>query len=124
VSRKKFRLALGNLSELTFESIGDARVERTSWLAQQRAISSILHQCVLEEVSRVRRHTLAEQQPCLNETVKRRLEFHFRLARHRSQQRMRKLSTKHRSNLCHLLGRTKPIKPRHQRSVQACRDRH
>ena len=36
---------------------------------------------------------------------------------------MRKLSPNRRSDLRHLLGRTEPIEPRHQRCVQACRDR-
>ena len=62
----------------------------------------------------MRRHALPEQQTGRNETVERRLEFRLRLARHRSQQSMRKLPPNRRSDLCHLLGRAEPIKPRHQ----------
>ena len=47
----------------------------------------------------------------------------FRLACHRSQQRVRELSPNRRSDLRHVLGRTEPVKPRHQRGVQACWDR-
>ena len=50
-------------------------------------------------------------------------KFRFRLAHHRSQQRMRELAPDRRSDLRHLLGRTEPVKPRHQRGVQACGDR-
>ena len=104
VTRQQFGLVLGNLGELALESFGDASVKRASRLAQQRAVGRVLHQRVLEQISRVRRHALPEQQTCRNETVERRLEFRFRLARHRSQQSMRKLSPNRRSDLRHLLG--------------------
>jgi hypothetical protein len=44
-------------------------MERASWLAQQGAIGCVLHQRVLEQVARLRRHTLAKQQTCRDETV-------------------------------------------------------
>jgi len=59
---------------------------------------------------------------CLNETIKSRLKFRFGLACHRSQQGMRKLPSNHRSYLRNLLGGAEPVKPRHQRGVQACGD--
>ena len=62
VSCKKFGLAFSNLGELAFESFGDARMQCASRIAKQRAIGSVLHQCVLEQISRVRRHSLPEQQ--------------------------------------------------------------
>ena len=68
----QFRLVLGNVGELAFESFGDAGVKRASRLAQQRAIGRVLHQRVLEQIRRVWRHTLPEQQTCLNEPVERR----------------------------------------------------
>ena len=37
-----------------------------------------------------------------------------------SQQGMRELAPNRRSNLRHVFGRTKPVEPRHQRSMQAC----
>ena len=64
VTRQQFGLVLGNLGELAFESFGDAGVKRASRLAQQRAIGRVLHKRVLEQISRVRRHTLPEQQTC------------------------------------------------------------
>ena len=72
VTRQQFRLVLGNLSELAFKCFGDAGVQRASRLAQQRAVGRVLHQGVLEQVGRMRRHALPEQQTCRNETVERR----------------------------------------------------
>jgi hypothetical protein len=71
VSRKKFRLALSNLGELTFESIGDTGVKRPSRLAQQSAVGRVLHEGVLEQVSRMRRHALPKKQTSRHETVER-----------------------------------------------------
>ena len=79
--------------------------------------------CVLEQIRRVRGNTLLEEQTGLNEPVERKPEFWLRSAGYRSYQSMRKLSPNHRSDLCHLLGRTEAIKPRHQRGVEACRYR-
>ena len=62
VTRQQLRLALGNLGELAFKNFGDASVKRASRLAQQRAVGRVLHQRVLEQISRVRRHALPEQQ--------------------------------------------------------------
>ena len=41
---------------------GDTGVQRAPRLAQQRAIGGVLHECMLEQISRVRRHALPEQQ--------------------------------------------------------------
>ena len=65
VTRQQLRLALGNLGELAFEGFGDAGVKRASRLAQQRAIGRVLHQGVLEQIGRMRRHALPEQQTSL-----------------------------------------------------------
>ena len=62
VTRQQFRLALGDLGELAFEGFGDAGVKRASRLAQQRAIGRVLHQRVLEQIGRMRRRALPEQQ--------------------------------------------------------------
>ena len=123
VTRQDLGLALGGLGELAFYGFGDPGVKHASRLAQQRAIGRVLHQRMLEQVGRVRRHALAEQQARLNETVERRAQLRLGLPRHRRQQRMRELSPDRRPDLRHLLGRAEPVEPRHQRGVQACRDR-
>ena len=71
MTRQKLRLVLGNLRELVFKNFGDASMKRPAWLAQQRAVSSVLHQRVLEQVGRMRRHALPEQQASRNQSVKR-----------------------------------------------------
>ena len=62
VTRQQLGLVLGNLRELAFKSFGDASMKRASRLAQQRAVSRVLHQGVLEQVGRMRRYALPEQQ--------------------------------------------------------------
>ena len=54
-------------------------MKRASRLAQQRAVGCVLYQCVLEQISRVWRYTLPEQQTSCNEAVKRRSQFRLRL---------------------------------------------
>jgi hypothetical protein len=65
------------------------------------------------ELTSARLHAI--YQDLYKEPVERRAEFWLPLAGHRSYQSMRKLSPDHRSDLCHLLGRSEPVKPRHQR---------
>ena len=65
VMRQELRLALGDLGELAFEGFGDTGVKRASRLAQQRAIGRVLHQRMLEQIARMRRHALPEQQASL-----------------------------------------------------------
>jgi hypothetical protein len=86
-------------------------------------ISGVLHQGVLEQVSRVRRHALAEQQPRCDQPVERVAQFRFRFAHDRCQQGMRKLPPDRGTNLRHALCRTEPVEPRHQRGVEAGRNR-
>ena len=50
------------------------------------------------------------------------MQLSLRLARHRGQQSMRELSPDRRPDLRHLFGGAEPVKPRHQRGVQACRN--
>ena len=66
---QQLRLVLGDLRELTFEGLGDSSMKRASRLAQQRAVSGVLYQCVLEQVSCMWRHALPVQQTSLNETI-------------------------------------------------------
>ncbi len=44
VTRQQLRLALGDVSELAFKGFGDTGVKRAPRLAQQGAISRLLHQ--------------------------------------------------------------------------------
>src|SRR5262245_4423731 len=55
VTRQQLGLILGELCELTFQGFGDSGMKRTSRLAQQRAVSNVPYQCMLEKVGRVRR---------------------------------------------------------------------
>ena len=69
MTRQQFGLVLGNLGELSFQSFGNASVKCPSGFAQQRAVGRILNQCVLEQIARMRRYALAEEQTSGNKTV-------------------------------------------------------
>ena len=69
MARKQLRLVCENLGELTLEGFGDTSVQRTSSLAQQRAVGRVLHQRVLEQITCMRRYSLPEQQTSRNQTV-------------------------------------------------------
>ena len=69
VPRQQFRLVLVKLGELTLQGLGDSGMKRTSRLAQQRAISRVLHQRMLEQIACMRRHALPEQQTSRNEAI-------------------------------------------------------
>src|ERR1700730_18362708 len=103
VPGQQFRLVRGNLRKLALQHVGDTSVQRPTRLAQQRAIGSVLHKGVLEQVARMWRHALPEQQTRLNETVERQIELRLWLAHHRGQQSIRKLPPDHRPDLRHLL---------------------
>src|SRR3954469_15285289 len=117
--RQEFRLTRNPLGEAPLHDFSDARMQLLPITAQKRAVGGILNQSVLEEVSRMWRRALSEQQAGCNETVQRRCQFHLPLAYQRSQQRIRKLTPNRGPDLRDLLGRAKPVKPRHKRRVQA-----
>ena len=99
-------------------------MELASRLAQQQTISRVLYQGMLEQITRVRRHTLPEQQTCPNDTVEFRFELCLRLAGDSRQQGMREFASNRRPDLSQLLGGTEPVEPRHKRCMQARRDCH
>jgi hypothetical protein len=73
LSPTKKRLVMGQQRRLTFcdfrksilKGFCNACVKRASRLAKQCAVGCVLYERVLEQVARVRRHTLLEQQACL-----------------------------------------------------------
>jgi hypothetical protein len=71
----------------------------------------------------MRWRALPEQQTGGDQAVERRVEFYLPLVHHCSQQGMRKFTPNCRPYLRHLLGWTEPVEPRHQRRVQASRNR-
>src|SRR5262245_8122940 len=95
--RQQLRMAFGNLRKLALQGFRDAGVKRASLL--QRAIGRVLHERMLEQVGRMRRHTLPETQARGNGTVKRRFQVPVRLAYDRSQQGMRELAPNRSPNL-------------------------
>ena len=60
VPRRQLGLAIGDVRKVAFERLGDAGVKRTAMLAQQAAISRVLHQGMFEEIACVRQNTLTK----------------------------------------------------------------
>ena len=78
MARQLLGLVLGDLRELTFEGFGNSGMKRTSRLAQQRTVSRVPYQCMLEMVGRMRRRTLPEYQPRPCESVEPRFQRRLR----------------------------------------------
>src|ERR1700758_1605771 len=70
VPRQQFGLAVANI-ELLVKNRCYAGMQLLSPLAEQGAVSNVLHQGMLEQITRVRRHPLPKQQAGLDETVER-----------------------------------------------------
>ena len=73
VTSQQLRLLLRDIRELAFQSLCYAGVQFTARFAQERAVCRVLYKRVLEQVRRVRSHTLSEEQACLNKPVERAL---------------------------------------------------
>ena len=89
-------------------------MKRPSRLPQQRSISRILYEGVLEQVGYVRRHALPEQQTGVNETVQGRSKINLLLPRHCGQKSMGKLAPDSRPDLRYFFRRAEPVETRHQ----------
>src|SRR5208282_3761521 len=111
---QQLRLALDAVRHPRFDSSCDPRVQCLTRATQQRAIGSVLHQRMLEQVARIWRHSLPEQQTSRNEAVERRSQLRLRLTHHRSQQIMGELAAYGRADLGYLLNRAEPVEPRDQ----------
>ena len=62
VTRQKFRLVLSDLRELVFEGFSDASMQSAPRLTQKRTVGRILNKRMFEQIGRVRRNALSEQQ--------------------------------------------------------------
>ena len=124
MTRQQLGLALGNFCELAFEDFGDARMQHAPLLPQQRTVGCVLHQRMLEQVARIGWGAPSKQQTRRNEPVEVGVQFRLRLSHQRSQQHVGKFPADRRADLRHVLCRAEPVEPRHQRSLQACRNRH
>ena len=63
MTRQQVRLARDHFRELAFEGFGDTSVKRAPRLAQQRAVSGVLHESMLEEVAGLRRRACRDSKP-------------------------------------------------------------
>ena len=58
VARQQLGLTLSDIGELALEGFSDAGVQGTTRLAQQRAVSGVLHESMLKQIGRVRWYAL------------------------------------------------------------------
>src|SRR5271166_1362345 len=66
---QKLWLNLNYFWEFFFQGGGNSPVELLPRAAQQRPIGRVLYKCVLEQIARMRRRSLPEQQTGFDETV-------------------------------------------------------
>ena len=66
---EQFWLALAYLWEFRLEGLGDLGMQGAAWFAQQRAVGGVLHQGMLEQIARMWRHALLEQQASLHQPI-------------------------------------------------------
>ena len=111
---EQFGLALDEIGEMRFQCRGDAPMQFLPSPAQQRAVGSVLHQRVLEEVGGMRSGAAAKQQSSIAQLSQRGLQFPLRTLCHRLDQFIGKLAAEHCADLRGLLGRRpEPVEPRH-----------
>ena len=121
---EQFWLPLGKVGEVAFQHLGDARVQLLAAGAQQRAVGGVLHQRVLEQVRRLRRHAATEQQPGIGQQPEPGAQLRLRPLRHRLDQFVAEFSTEHRTDLRDFPRRAAdPVEPGSQRRVQGRRNR-
>src|SRR5262245_26112033 len=75
---------------------------------------------MFEEIGRVWRFAVLEQQTRCGQSVKRDLKVCFMLLHHDGQQSMREFASNGRPDLRYVLGGPKPVKPCHEGCVQTC----
>jgi len=120
---QSFRLGLRNLSELMLERVRDGGVQMRAAAFQEAGICGVPYQRVLEGVNRVWVLASAENQFRPHQLRKRIFQSLPRQSGDGVQQFVMEFATRDGADLCHLPDRRQPIKTRHQRRVQRCRDR-
>src|ERR1700720_3054866 len=107
--RDKFGLGAYDFRKMALICCCDTSMQRASGLAQQRAVSGILHQRMLKEIRRLRSHSLTEQQTRLDDTIQSRCQILLWHPHDRVQESKGELPSYGRSDLCHVLCRAEPI---------------
>src|SRR5215472_14683293 len=99
--REELGLAVNQLGRMGFKRLGDPRVQLLAGIAQQTAVSRILHQYVLEGVDRLRGCAALKYQLRGDKAAQRRLELVLGKTGDGTQQRERKFASDRRANLRH-----------------------
>ncbi len=109
--------------ELLHQHLRDAGVELAARALEQRLVSGLLHEGVLEDVCRVGREPAGVDQLGLHQPGERRLQLGVREARCGPDEPVGELPADRRRDLGHLLGGPQPIEPRHQGVLEGRGDR-
>ena len=101
--------------ELFLDRLGDLAVQVLPAALEQRVIRCILHQCVLEGVSRLRWRTSAKRQPGVCKLDKYVVELFVAQRRYRPNQFVAEFAPDHGSDLRQFFHWRRSIQARHQR---------
>src|SRR5215471_9040251 len=120
---QKFWLPLEDLGVMTLQGCSYIGMELMPLTTQQGRIDRILDQPVFEQQRLVWRHPTAKREAGCHESVERCIESCLRFLVDRGNQLARKLPADRGTDLCHLFsGGIEPVQPRHQQSLQRCRN--
>jgi hypothetical protein len=108
---EKLGLGVHQLGGMGSERFGNLRVQLLASAAQQAAMRSVLHQCVLEAVDRIGRRAALEDQFGSDEASESRFQLVLGKAGDRMQQRVGKLASNCRPYLRHQPHRRQPVEP-------------
>jgi hypothetical protein len=108
---QKFGLRLDGLRKMLLDRGGDPGVQALSLRAHQGRIGGVLHERMLEAVSRLRRRPAPEHQARADEVVQRCLQFALRQRRRNREQFVREFPANRRRDLGYLPGRGQPVEP-------------
>src|SRR5262249_8785207 len=116
-------LVFSKFAEPLLYNRGDTYMQLLALAAQERAISGILDEGVFKDERGVRRGAAAQDQTGVPKLIQRPREPAIGVVRDSSKQLIRELAANRGADLCYFLHRRQPVEPRHQRGLQARRDR-
>jgi hypothetical protein len=120
--RHQLRLRARHLGKAILQQLRRPLVILLAGALQQRLVSRILNQRMLEQIARARRSAALVEQLVNHELTETALQLLFLDPGQRADHVIGKLAPQNRAQLCHFTQQRRPIEPRYQRILQCLRD--